>query len=266
MRQFIYAKRYVDTFHASSAAENQSYDLGLVDVNGVYNLALRDGKGLEKYYPICSKNLTIVTAKYNGEAEAYTATFTIPEVSPYSDYTVLFVKKGKQFNERANWTCTVHTTTKDNAETVAKKIKTYLINNKASLKLDVSLTGATITVTGTTFENYEIKLADELMGEPVTQTYAKEEFMGIDMIKDLAAKCAADAGFEYTAEDALELYPALDFDFGDTKEFDVVTLRFTEPRVMGTREEAVYQIIQIAVPIANGDLVVAGIKNKLGIE
>ena len=266
MKQFIYAKRYVDTFHLSSAAENQSYDLGIVDVDGVYNLALRDGKGLEKYYPICSKDLTIVTAKYS-EPEPYLATFTIPEVSPYSDYTVIFVKKGKQFNERANWTCTVHTTTKDNAETVAKKIETYLINNKASLKLGVELNGATINVTSTIVgENYEIKLADELMGEPVTQTYAKDEFMNLPMVKDLAAKCAADAGFEYTAEDALELYPGLETDFSDTTEFGVITLRFTEPRVMGTREESIYQIIQIAVPVDRVDYIVEQFKNKLGIE
>ena len=62
---------------------------------------------------------------------------------------------------------------------------------------------------------------------------------------------------EYTYDDFDGLYPNLDFnplaqpDNADTG-FDVYSIRFTEPRLMGTREEAVYQIIQVAFPKGKG--------------
>ena len=80
----------------------------------------------------------------------------------------------------------------------------------------------------------------------------KPAFMDAAMIKDLFAKAAADAGYEYTY-DNFDIYPGYDFnplkqaDAVDTG-FDVFTLRFAEPRVMGTHEEDVYQIIQVVFP------------------
>lgn len=253
MKQFIYAKRY-----------NRAYidpTMGFVgNVGDIWfannNLNLVDENKNIKQYPVAFREQPLITVTTDafGNTNVYSANFSIPEVQPYSDYTVIFIKKGKQFNERSNWTCTIHTGANTDNISVAKKIETYLKNNKAALQLSVELDGADIAVTGpATGENYEIKLADELLNVEINQTYGREVIGTLEYVKDLAAKCAADAGFEYTAEDALELYPGLNFDFTDiggnkVENFDVVNLRFTEPRMVGTSEESVYQIIHIAMP------------------
>ena len=72
--------------------------------------------------------------------------------------------------------------------------------------------------------------------------------MDAAMIKDLFAKCAADEGFEYTAEDALELYPGLNKNLDINKQYVIFNIRFTEPRRVGTREESIYQTLHIVVP------------------
>ena len=251
MKQFIYAKRYNKEYTDPTAGfvrrvgdiwfENNN--LNLVDEN----------KNIKQYPVFFNERSSIGITGYDA-GNVYRAEFSIPEVQPYSDYTVIFIKKGNQFNERSNWTCTIHTGANTNNVGVAKQIETYLKNNKAALQLSVELDGADIAVTGpATGENYEIKLADELLNVEIAQQYGSEGIGTLEYIKDLAAKCAADAGFEYTAEDALELYPGLNFDFTDNdgkkvEAFDVVNLRFTEPRLVGTHEESVYQIIHIAMP------------------
>ena len=96
----------------------------------------------------------------------------------------------------------------------------------------------------------------------------KPAFMDAAMIKDLFAKAAADAGYEYTY-DNFDIYPGYDFnplkqaDAVDTG-FDVYTLRFTEPRVMGTHEEDVYQIIQVAFPTGQGGALTGALDELIG--
>lgn len=265
MKQFIYAKRY-----------NKSYidptngfigEVGDIWFEG-FNLNLVDENKNIKEYPVLFKETPSIGVTTYNAAEVYRAEFSIPEVQPYSDYTVIFIKKGKQFNERSNWTCTIHTGANTNNIGVAKQIETYLKNNKAALQLSVELDEANITVTGpATGENYEIKLADELLNVEINQTYGSEGIGTLEYVKDLAAKCAADAGFEYTAEDALELYPGLNFDFTDTdgnkvEQFDVLNLRFAEPRLTGTHEELVYQIIHVAMPTGEATSLAEVIMNR----
>lgn len=251
MKQFIYAKRYNKAYTDPTAGFIGS--VGDIWFEGM-NLNLVDENKNIKQYPVLFIEPPMVSITAFDTAEVYRAEFSIPEVQPYSDYTVIFIKKGKQFNERSNWTCTIHTGANTNNVSVAKQIETYLKNNKAALQLSVELNEADITITGpATGENYEIKLADELLNVEINQTYGNEGIGSLEYIKDLAAKCAADAGFEYTAEDALELYPGLNFDFTDSEGnkvelFEVLNLRFTEPRLTGTREESVYQMIHVAMP------------------
>lgn len=251
MKQFIYAKRYNKAYTDPTAGFIGSVgDIWFENMN----LNLVDENKNIKQYPVRFIEEPLVTITSFDNANGYHAEFSIPEVQPYSDYTVIFIKKGKQFNERSNWTCTIHTGANTDNVNVAKQIETYLKNNKASLQLSIELDGADITITGpATGENYEIKLADELLNVEITQEYGSEGIGTLEYVKDLAAKCAADAGFEYTAEDALELYPGLNFDFTDgegnkVETFDILNLRFTEPRLTGTREESVYQMIHVAMP------------------
>lgn len=254
MRQFILATGVgaeagkVNLVKVATDAATQTKDLVY---NLVLNRAVADGGNI--LYPFYPKDFTLVKAAYSG-ATQFVAKFEIADVDPYLDYTFLFMKKGKQFNERAKWTATVHTTPTDTPATVVAKIKKYIDNNTA-LGLTATVEGAVITFKGSAKgEDYNILASDEIMGlQPTEVTNGKPVFMDAEMVKDLAAKCAADAGFEYTYGEGETIYPNFlknplaQPDKADTG-FTVYTLRFTEPRVMATRDDAVYQIIQVAFP------------------
>lgn len=256
MRQFILAS----DFKAGELAGVAVGQLGLIGTaKKDANLVLRrsDAEGGNILFPIYPKEFTYVKATYQAGA-TFTAKFTVPAITPYLDYTVTFVKKGKQFNERSNWSACVHAGGADTADTVAAKIAKYVNDNKVTLGLTAEVAGADVTVTAAKVgEDYTVTFGDEMYGTELTAvTQGKPAFMDAEMIKDLFAKSAADRGFEYTY-DEFDIYPGYEFnplkqaDAIDTG-FDVYTLRFTEPRVMGTREEAVYQIIQVAFPKGYG--------------
>lgn len=252
MRQFILATGYAASKDA--ATEGQIYVSEAVAGNKVgLNFVLKrsSANGGDILYPFYPKEFTLTKAAYSG-ATQFKYEFTIPAVEPFFDYTFVFMQKGKQFNERAKWTCTIHTIATDTAASVAQKVKKYVDNNLA-LGLTAEVADDKITFKGSLKgEDYNILGADELMGlEPTTKTQGKPAFMDAEMIKDLAAKCAADAGFEYTYGEGETMYPNFLKDplaqpnATDTG-FTVYTMRFTEPRVMATRDDAVYQIVQVA--------------------
>lgn len=239
MKQFCFATGY--------GTENGN--ITIVGNNLVLKRTTEEGGDI--LYPIYPKDLTVNVSEGKA-ATKMVKEFTVPEITPFLDYTVVFVKTGKGLNDRSNWTCSIHASARDTAETVAAAIKAYADNNKENLGLDVTVDGAKVTVNGpATGENYEIKLGDELYGEAVTGTAGAPAYMNAKDVMDLAMKCAADAGFEYTYDDFAGLYPNFPFNplalgNGTDKPFYVVNIRFTEPRLMGTREESVYQMIHVA--------------------
>lgn len=250
MRQFILAK----TFGTGTASGNLSTSELEVGGKPVLSLVLNrtNAEGGNILYPVFPKDFTWNVAPHAAAAQ-FSVTITVPEdIDPYLDYSVIFTKKGKLFNERSNWTATVHTTASDTNVTVATKIAKFVNDNSASLGLTAVQGGSTnanvVTITGpTTGEDYAVIAADELPKSAVNvTTKGKTAFMDAAMVKDLALKCAADAGFEYT-EESDGIYPGYPVDV-PAGNYKVYTLRFTEPRQTGTREEAVYQIIQIAFP------------------
>ena len=243
MRQFILAKDYGTAAGQVSVVETKEGEN--VGLNLVLHRAPADGGDI--LYPIYPKDFTYNVASA-ASAVQFKVVITVPDVEPYLDYTVIFTKKGKLFNERANWTATVHTTAADTKDSVAKKIGDYVKNNFNTLGLTSQVAANVITITGpATGEDFAVTAADELprtaIGKP---TVGKTAFMDAAMVEDLMAKCAADMGYEYT-EESDGIYPKYPFKVDATR-YVVFTLRFTEPRLMGTREEAVYQIIQVALP------------------
>ena len=105
--------------------------------------------------------------------------------------------------------------------------------------------------------DYEVIPADLLTGLAVTSTQKGEAAYGdAQYIIDLANKAAADAGFEYTYQEAGELmrphYPLNPLEVSDAadKGFTIFTLSFAEPRDVKTRDEVVNQIVQVAFPTA----------------
>lgn len=273
MRQFILASDFTGL---SEEVTLDSLAAGILTLAGTAkkdaNLVLRrsNADGGNILFPIYPKDFTYVKATYTAGV-TFTATFTVPTITPYLDYTVTFVKKGKKFNERSNWSACVHAGGADTADTVATKIAKYVNDNAVTLGLTATVAGAAVTVTAAKAgEDYTVTFGDEMYGTALTSvTQGKPAFMDAEMIKDLFNKAAADRGFEYTY-DEFDIYPG--YDFNPLKQadavdvgFDVYTLRFTEPRLMGTREEAVYQIIQVAFPTGGGGTFAAALDEFLGI-
>ena len=57
--------------------------------------------------PFYNKDFSYSKSTYSA-AETFTAEFTVPEPVIMCDHTVIFTKKGIQFNERSNWTASIH--------------------------------------------------------------------------------------------------------------------------------------------------------------
>lgn len=254
MRQFVFANAFVaEKDIATAKAGNVYIQTG---ESGCDNIVLvRDvANGGNILYPIFKKDFTLVTSDApNVTGAKFKATYTITEVDPNLDYTIVITKKGTCFNERANWTETVRTTSADTATTVAAKLVKLINGTSVGLIADNNLGVITLEATEAGVD-YKVQGADELLGTDATVTVAaKAPWMDAAMIKDLFAKCAADAGFEYTYDELEGIYPAYNFNplaSADATDvgFIVYTMRFTEPRLVGTREEAVYQILQVAFP------------------
>lgn len=224
--------------------------------------------------PFYNKDFSYSKSTYSA-AKTFTAKFTVPEPVIMCDHTVIFTKKGIQFNERSNWTASIHVfKDTETSEQIATKIAKYVNDNTATLGLTASVDDATVTVTATESGiDYEITMADALSGTTVTYTTRGE--IGIadaEAIKKMANMAAADAGFEYTyMDDVHYLYPNYPLNPNEQPDaadagYTVYTLRFAVPRDVKTRDELVHQIVQIAIPtgadqIATMDTILAGIKS-----
>lgn len=224
--------------------------------------------------PFYNKDFSYSKSTYSA-AKTFTAKFTVPEPVIMCDHTVIFTKKGIQFNERSNWTVSIHVfKDTETANQVATKIANYINNNTVTLGLTAAVSAAIVTVTATEpAVDYKITMADALSGTNVTYTTCGE--IGIadaEAIKKMANMAAADAGFEYTyMDDVHYLYPnyPLNPNTGTNTTnagYTVYTLRFAVPRDVKTRDELVHQIVQIAIPtgaaqIATMDTILAGIKS-----
>lgn len=224
--------------------------------------------------PFYNKDFSYSKSTYSA-AKIFTAEFIVPEPVIMCDHTVIFTKKGIQFNERSNWPASIHVfKDTETADQVAAKIAKYVNDNTATLGLTATVNKATVTVTATKpAVDYEITMADALSGTAVTYTTRAEiGIADVEAIKKMANMAAADAGFEYTyMDDVHYLYPnyPLNPNAGtnttDTG-YTVYTLRFAVPRNVKTRDELVHQIVQIAIPtgapqIITIDNILTGIKS-----
>lgn len=290
MRNFLLAGK-VAAIAASTAIDKapagalgfyyMNNDVPTVDTTGklitgygqiVMGRASKDGGPI--IIPFYNKDFSYSKSTYSA-AKTFIAEFTVPEPVIMCDHTVIFTKKGIQFNERSNWAASIHVfKDTETAEQVAAKIANYVNNNTATLGLTAAVSTATVTVTATEpAVDYEITMADALSGTTVTYTTRGE--IGIadaEAIKKMANMAAADAGFEYTyMDDVHYLYPnyPLNPNTGTNTTdagYTVYTLRFAVPRDVKTRDELVHQIVQIAIPtganqIDTMDTILAGIKS-----
>ena len=226
---------------------------------GAIVLGRTSAEGGPVILPFYNNHFSFVKSSYKA-AKTFVAEFTIPDVTVMEDHSVIFVKKGIQFNERANWTATVHAyKTSETVDMVAKKIADY-VNNNPLLGLTAVASAIKVTVTATKpGVDYELVPADALFGMKITYiTRGEAALNDAEGIKKLADMAAADAGFEYTYRDSyMYLYPNYPLaqpkkaDYG----FTVFTLRFAVPRATKTRDEVVHQIVQIAIPNKSASVV-----------
>ena len=236
----------------------------LIEQGEGFVVLLRDPqKGGNVVLPFHTNHFSFVKGEYVA-ATTFAASVTIPTPdSEYDDYTLIVTKKGKGFNERANWTASVRIKHGDTAATLATKLKDYFDKNVDNLGLTVAISGDDSNVlTFTAVEagvDYTITPADNLTGLEVTYTtHGIPAYGDAKYITDLANKAAADAGFEYTYEDTPHLlYPNYPLNplaqpDGEDSGFDIITMRCAEPRDVKTRDEVVHQIIQIALPAGSG--------------
>lgn len=266
MRQFLLGKSVAYPTALTSLAVGQLAFVALVSGvetldsdgtkiknKGYIYLGKSDAKGGKLVVPIYKNNFSYSKMVYAASTQ-YTGNFTIADAVAGSDYTVVVVKKGVGFNERNKWTATVRAKAADTVDTIAAALASQITANVgAGVTAAVSAGKVTVTAKEKGVD-YELTLGDDLFGTAVTQTHATAAVADAKYITDLAIKAAADAGIEYTYQDAGELIypdfplnPLAQDDSADTG-FTVYTIRFAEPREMKTVDQSINQIVQIAVP------------------
>lgn len=236
-----------------SGVETLDSDGTKIKNKGYIYLGKSDAKGGKLVVPIYKNNFSYSKMVYAASIQ-YTGNFTIANVVAGSDYTVVVVKKGVGFNERNKWTATVRAKAADTVDTIAAALASQITANVGAGVTAAASAGKVMVTAKEKGVDYELTLGDDLFGTAVTQAHVTAAVADAKYITDLAIKAAADAGIEYTYQDAGELIypdfplnPLAQDDSADTG-FTVYTIRFAEPREMKTVDQSINQIVQIAVP------------------
>ena len=269
MRQFILAKTFqattanldaladgaVGVYDSSTGVSKQlTYSSSVVtnSIKTIGCLAVGTAKGTVTI-PLHANKFSFVEGVYSPSA-TFSQKITIVKRGTVGDYTVIVAKKGQPCNERYKWTASYHVfdpdmTADDIAANLAKEI------NASCAGAGVKATVATNVITVSAFEagvDYSIVLADNAnLSTLGTATSGKKALFDAEAIKDMYIQAAADAGVEYTYQDGTSLiYPnyPLRQDAAMSAGYKVITLKFAEPRAVGTTDEVVNQVVQVAFP------------------
>lgn len=213
-------------------------------------------KGGHIVIPIHKNKFSYVKGVYQA-GKVFKQVFTIPAPTTIGEYSIIVALKGVGFNQRNKWTASVYI--KDvnkTANELAKALAKAINNNTVGSKVVATVSDETLIINGQVVGmDYEVIPADLLTGLVATSTQKGEAAYGdAQYVIDLANKAAADAGFEYTYQEAGELMrpyyplnPLEVLEFAD-KGFTIFTLSFAEPRDVKTRDEVVNQIVQVVFP------------------
>lgn len=197
--------------------------------------------------------------------------FTFPTPVKGEEYTVMFVKKGVVPHERNTWHCSV-VAGSTSASTEAGNLKTVIEDKLGDIFTVTQGTSSNVdklTIEGKNVgDQWEIKLIDGLTGVSFagsTSFVDPEPTIGDKVyIQNLASQCAAGKGFEHTAPEGREFIPGYPEAVEDltpntsgtngasTAGYAVYTLHFQVGRDSAkTRDEKVWQLVHIAVPVNN---------------
>lgn len=213
-------------------------------------------KGGHVVIPIHKNKFSYVKGVYQ-KGEVFKQQFTISDPTTIGEYSIIVALKGVEFNQRNKWTASVYI--KDvnkTADELAGALAKAINNNTVGSKVVATVSGKTLTIEGQVVGmDYEVIPADLLTGLVATSTQkGKAAYGDAQYIIDLANKAAADAGFEYTYQEAGELmrphYPLNPLEVSEVADngFIIFTLSFAEPRDVKTRDEVVNQIVQVVFP------------------
>ena len=259
MRNFLIAQSFATSaIDALTKGALGIYDLstgvpvaGVPKKSGLLALGCADGNRVLPIY----KNKVSCTQSTYVEAKEFSQTVKVVSQSAVGDYTLIIAKKGVGFNERNKWTANVHVNdAADTAATIATKLTKAINANSESSGVTATVSGDTITVTGALGVDYKLILADYLTASTLgAVTKGKAAINDAAYIKDLHAKAAADLGFNDVQQFTELLYKGYDIDplagvAATDYGFDVVTIKFAEPRETRTVDEDILQIIQVAFP------------------
>ena len=201
------------------------------------------------------KTLTTSYVQYDA-GHPWTGEITIPDTADGCTYTLILVKKGAVPHERNTWTATetVFDAEKVDAAALAAKLGAYFqrMIDSGSLDMTVTVTGAKIEFASTNqAEDWELKCGDDLYGTEVTVMHKEDAVGDKAYIENLAKACAAGKGFTDVYRDGDTIYPGYPETVGESDHFDIMTLRFAVGRAASkTRDERVYQLVHIAIPVA----------------
>lgn len=260
MRNFLIAKSYTAAkIDALTKGQLCMYDLsgGVPDQTKVpvkAGLMVVGNTEGNRVLPIYNNKLSYVVSTYQAPT-TFTQTVTVVSQG-IGDYTLIVAKKGVGFNERNKWTSTVHVFSEDETvASIAEKLAKSINNNSVSSGVKATVNAAVITITAIkSGVDYALIPADYLTASTLgTATAGACGQNTAEHIKDLHAKAAADMGFNDTQQFTELLYKGYEIDplagtpatdYG----FDVVTIKFAEPRETRTVDQDVNQIIQVAFP------------------
>ena len=148
-----------------------------------------DGEYMQSVAEISTHRFSYTKTLY-AVGTKFSASITIPTPVEGKDYTLLMAKKGVVFNERNKWSATIKAKQGDTAATIA----TYLVNELKALgkneAFTASLSTATITVTATNYQDWELIASDDLFGTAVTTSvHGLPPVCDDAYIKDLYRQC-----------------------------------------------------------------------------
>jgi len=234
----------------------------------VKNFAIALGKGAKSpafVIPEVDIETLTVTETLPAQGVKFKVVFNAPAGTAKKDYTLIFAKKATVPNQRNRFTITVSVGSSNltAAQLAAKFVDA--VNSKANEMFDFVASNVSDAVTiecNNVGELWNVVAADQLEGTSLTITQGEREIGGVEFIKDLASQCAAGKGFNYTAENAHELYPGYpeavealvpdDVSGSSTTGYSVFNLHFATKRDFGKQmDERVWQNVHIAVPVTN---------------
>lgn len=201
---------------------------------------------------IALDNLKVTKTVYSA-ATTFKRVFTFPTPVAGDEYTVIILKKGLGFNERNKYTASIvaKTTT---AATEASKLVAAINALSATCGISATVSTATITLTGVNpGDDFEVILYDGLSGVAFStnsgdSVNGKKAVADTAWVKNLASQCAAGKGFEYTAQEGLDVYPGYPEKITATS-YTIWNLMFATSRKSGkTTDELVNQVVHIAIP------------------